>query len=784
MGRVRQACTGLRDRFTASDPGLIRLLAALQTIGTIVLSLAVLAALHAPVMLLVVTAVTGLATSFAVTGPRLRDQAATLALGLPAALLSVTLAALLLSHRVAADLVFVALIFAAVYVRRYGPRGSGPGIIAFQLYFVAQFVQVGPAQLPALYGAVTAAFAAAAVMRFGLLRVTPERTLDRLRRAFRVRLGRVLGAQAELVAEARTGTPPAERDVGELHRSIARLHACALMIQGRLETGTADACAASLVQRRIAEAEIGAERLGVLLLRALEPGGGGADHTLVLHLPDHLASPAAARPLPHPPDADAAALGTLERELRALRLLAGRTAEERQGTGHAAVRNRLLGYRDDVRLPQDASPPVQDAFRAVGELSRAVLGLNLALAEDAEDPADDSPETVRSREELEAEDVSLSAAEEAEAAEEEPRGLDRPSTRAAFQVSAGSALAMLGGELLSPQRWYWAVLTCWVVFVNTSSTGEILVKGSRRLFGTAVGVVAGLALAVPLGGEPWPAFALVVVCIFGTSFTAPLSQTLMSFFVTLMLALLYTLLHTFSAAVLVLRIEETALGAACGLAAALLVLPVRTRRRTDEQLREVLERLDDVLTASAARLGGTARPPGAPGGGLPDGDLLDLARALDTALDGLRASVMPLTHPVSPLRTRRRNARYVMGLLETCAYHARSLAATAEQVPGQLRIGADPRLAGAAGRISRNLRALARRMEGTGGRPPALESGPNVAAALGPQAGGTVALRVLRHLQRLDEGVLGLARPLGCTTAPEDAAAGARPGRPPQDVPA
>ena len=67
-------------------------------------------------------------------------------------------------------------------------------------------------------------------------------------------------------------------------------------------------------------------------------------------------------------------------------------------------------------------------------------------------------------------------------------------------------------------------------------------------------------------------------------FSAPLSYALMSFFVTAMLGLLYTLLNTYSVAVLVLRIEETALGAVCGIIAAVLVLPVHTDRRTDELL--------------------------------------------------------------------------------------------------------------------------------------------------------------------------------------------------------
>lgn len=758
MGRrVRQAWAGLWDRFTAADPGLIRLLAAANTVGAIVLLLAVLAALHTPVVLLVVGAVTALACSFAMGEPRLRDQATTLALGLPTALLTVTLATLLVSHRVVADVVFVGLIFAAVYVRRFGQRGTGLGIIAFQLFFVSQFVQARPVMLPQLYGVLATAFAATAVVRFGLLRTTPERTLRRLQRAFRARLGRVLEAQARAAQQGAEGPLP-ERTVGELHRSTARLHECALMIQSRLEIGTSDPATAALLQRRIAEAEIAAERQGVLLLRALEQGGERADHTLTLLLPGPVPGAATPPPVPEGERRDAAALRTLERELHALRLLIGRPAPQRRGTGAAVVRNRLLGYRDDQRLPE-AAPAVQDAFRAVGELARAMLGLHLALARDGESP-DDSPETVRSREELEAEDVSLSAAgREPAGAEPERTGLRRPTTRAACQVSVGSALAILGGELLSPQRWYWAVLTCWVVFINTSSTGEILIKGYRRLIGTVVGVVAGLLLAVPVGGDPRLAFTLVIVCIFGMTFTAPLSYTLMSFFVTMMLGLLYTLLHTFSAAVLVLRIEETALGAACGLIAALVVFRVDTGERTDQLLAKVLARLDDALGASVARLSGDSTDPAA-------GDLLTVARELDTALDALRSAVTPLTHPVSPLRARRRNARYIMGLLETCAYHVRSLAAVAEQLPDCLRIGADPRLAGAAGRIRRNLVTLGCCAGGRSERRPFLETGPNIAVLLGPGADGTVALRVLRHLQRLDEAILGLARPLGLSTAP------------------
>lgn len=335
------------------------------------------------------------------------------------------------------------------------------------------------------------------------------------------------------------------------------------------------------MQRRIADAEIAAERLGVLILTARS--AERAD-TLTLHLPN-APVPAASDRLQAQDDTAA----TLRRDLEALRLLVLRPVAEDRGTGVAHVRNRLLGYRDEENLPR-ASAAVQDVFRGIGETGRSVLGLRLAL-DGPQDESDDTPSTTRSREELDAEDIAIAREEEDGEDAHGPTGWKRPTTRTAVQVSVGSALAIVGGEFLSSQRWYWAVLTCWVVFLNTASTGEILVKGYRRLLGTVLGVVAGALLASLVGSHTWTAFALVLLFIFAMFFTAPLSYALMSFFVTAMLGLLYTLLNTYSTGVLVLRIEETALGATCGVIAAALVLPVNTDRRTDELLATVLKRL-------------------------------------------------------------------------------------------------------------------------------------------------------------------------------------------------
>ncbi|MFF5313557.1 FUSC family protein [Streptomyces massasporeus] len=732
----------LRDRIAASDPGLLRLTAGLRTVGAIALTLAVLSLLGADVHILVAGAIAAMVATFAIREKQLGAQAVTLALGLPVALASVSLSAVLNTRVVVGDAFFVVLIFCAVYGRRFGDRGTALGLIGFQVYFLSLFVGATVDTLPELCGAMAVAFCSSALMRFAVVPATPTGVLLRLRLAFRARLAQLVSAQLELL-----DAPAEEMDkaLKALRDGTARLHETAMMIQGQLEEGTPDESAARLVQRRIADAEIAAERLGLLLLTART--AERAD-TLTLHLPG---APAPTIAGPDMPDEAGA---TLRRDLLALHTLVLRAGSGDTGTGLAHVRNRLLGYRDEENLPP-ASAAVQDVFRGIGESARSVLGLRIAL-DGPPDESDDSPATARSREELDAEDAAIDGGGE-EAEQEEETGLRRPTTRAAVQVAVGSSLAIVGGELLSTQRWYWAVLTCWIVFINTSSTGEILVKGYRRLLGTVFGVVAGIVLAGLVGNHTWTAFALVLVLIFAMFYSAPLSYTLMSFFVTAMLGLLYTLLHTYSLDVLVLRIEETALGAACGVVAAALVLPVQTDRRTNELLGTVLERLAEVTEAAVGQLSGG-----------PADELLDKARDLDQALADLRAATQPLTHPVTPLRTRRNTARYVVALLETCAYHARTLAATAELLPTHPSIAADPRLRGAAGRTVRNIEAIAARVadEHADAR---VETGPSIASLLGSDAGtpryGRITDRVLRHLERLDEAVVGLARPLGVPVA-------------------
>ncbi|MEV4331328.1 FUSC family protein [Streptomyces sp. NPDC049597] len=271
------------------------------------------------------------------------------------------------------------------------------------------------------------------------------------------------------------------------------------------------------------------------------------------------------------------------------------------------------------------------------------------------------------------------------------RGLARPTTRQAFQATAACALALAAGQLVSGDRWYWAVGTAWWIFVNTASRGETLIRGFRRVVGTVTGIVAGLLVAVPVAGAPGPTAVLVAVCVFGIFYTAAPSYSWMMFFVTVMAGLLYGLLGVLHPGLLLLRLEETAVGALSAALAVALVLPVTTHTATDAWIRRAVRCVHDCTTTAARRLAGDERADPAP-----------LAAELELLLGRVRLSLAPLVHPLSPLRARKARARRVIELLDACAREVRGLAAVAADP----QASHDARLAAACGRVEAAAHAL------------------------------------------------------------------------------
>ncbi|MEV8531630.1 FUSC family protein [Streptomyces sp. NPDC051211] len=307
-------------------------------------------------------------------------------------------------------------------------------------------------------------------------------------------------------------------------------------------------------------------------------------------------------------------------------------------------------------------------------------------------------------------------------------GLARPTTRQAFQATAACAFALTVGQLLSEDRWYWAVGTAWWIFVNTASRGETLVRGFRRVVGTVTGIAAGLLIAVPLHGAAAPTAALVAVCVFGIFYTAAPSYSWMMFFVTVMAGLLYGLLGVLHPGLLLLRFEETALGALGAALAVTLVLPVTTHAANDAWIQRALHCVRAATAASLQRLAGDDEADPAPH-----------AAELELLLGRVRMALAPLVHPLSPLRARKARARQVLALLDDCAREVRGLAAVAADP----QASHDARLAAACWRVEAAVEAL------TGDGTPAA-----------PQSRPTADAPALAHLHGLEHALAALADPL------------------------
>ena len=147
------------------------------------------------------------------------------------------------------------------------------------------------------------------------------------------------------------------------------------------------------------------------------------------------------------------------------------------------------------------------------------------------------------------------------------------------------------------------------------------------------------------------------------------SPGLQAFWITAVLALLYGLIGQFSVETLVLRVEETAVGAALGMLAGFLVLPTGTRAAFGQALDAMVDAVHAVLDAAVDRLLG--RPVAAAP--------VELARDMDAALVVLRQRGRPLDSPFPSRRGRSSYAR-ALRVFGSVDHYARLLARLSDTV--------------------------------------------------------------------------------------------------------
>ncbi|WP_284749826.1 FUSC family protein [Amycolatopsis sp. RTGN1] len=674
--------TAALDRLAAADPGLVRLRLAGSAVLGIVLAVTALLPAHVPLTVMLVGAIAAMMTAFTVNDPTPGSQAVTLVLAFLTGAASITVASLGSALPPMDSIVFVLLIFVAVYAQRFGARGTALGSIGFFLFFFPMFLQAHLTQVPQLLMALGVGVLANAVVRFVLLRHNAEAEFLRVRRAFRARLAAVVRA-----TEAHLAVGGSERTRKQLRSTLARLHECVLLIEDAAPD-VVDARAADRLRRRAIEVELALEWLVSTVQRTC------SDELTAEVRDDLIARLARFRAL-------------MERDPRELPLIS-QTGEY----------SRMLV--EGSRIDEHAAP---------GDGVRKALA-ELALADDRAQRAAAPESTVDPLDEEDDEPTPAFAYDNR--------------TRSAIQAVVGGGLAVVGGELVSHQRWYWAVLTVFVVFIGASSAGATFVKGVRRLGGTLIGIVGGVLLALLVAGSTPATLALILVCVFGMVYTARVSQVVMAFFITSMLGLLYSLLGTFSLEVLWIRVAETAVGAAAGILAAVVIVPVRTRSVMLDDIGAVLDELAEFLEHTRDLLAGEENV-----------NIIELSRDLDRAVEQVRTTIEPLTHPVNLRSARRDYGWHVLTTLETIAFRARHVAARAQ--PGQLAGENADRLRQFTGRLLANIDVLRKALDAPGGPTPGTlvrDDGTPVSDRI-EQAETRAVLSSLSHL---DEALVSLGR--------------------------
>ncbi|WP_130290978.1 FUSC family protein [Pseudonocardia sediminis] len=529
--------------------------------------------------------------------------------------------------------VFVVVMFLAVFVRRWGPAFFNYGFMAWMGYFFASFLHPSWSMMPMIVGATVVGTAWVLLLSITLLNTHAPRTLRRVVRAFDARARAVARAGSDLLTHADRpdvdGGRARRRARRALGRRQTRLAEVALMVEAwSAERGALpEGWSGPALRRRLIDAQQAVDGI-VAGADSLAAGGSPLAGRAAVLL-DRMA---------RRDDAGAE---------RAARELADATGDD-TGTpppGRLAARHLAAAASEFVALARIAEAPPGTA--EVDDFEPAV-GLAMGHLPGSPAVALDVPVHVRWWNPLAKLDMT---------------------TRQAIQVAVAGTLAILVGRELSDTRYYWAVIAVFVMFTGTGTRSETFLKGVNRLVGTLLGLFASIWLAGVTAGSTTAVLVTIVACMFVGFYMFRISYGFMIFCITIMVGQLYSALHEFSNALLVLRLEETAVGALIGFAVAVLVLPLGTRHTVRTVRGALFTALSELLVAVAQRLETGRIEPAEDG---TPRDLDGLARGLDDRFRRLALVARPLTRPLvwghSPSQTRHR-----LALLAAAVTHARAL---------------------------------------------------------------------------------------------------------------
>ena len=207
-------------------------------------------------------------------------------------------------------------------------------------------------------------------------------------------------------------------------------------------------------------------------------------------------------------------------------------------------------------------------------------------------------------------------------------------TRTAIQMGVAVGIAIVLGDLLSEKRFYWAVIAAFITFMGANNAGEQSRKALHRVAGTVVGIAVGSLLAQAVGHDTYSSLAVILIAMFFAAYLLRISYAFMVIGITVMVSQLYVHLGEFSNSLLLVRLEETAIGAGVAIAVVALVFPLRTSRVLSVALRDHVQALARLVDRATGCLLGRENDT--------ETTLREDARALDASYQALIATAQPL----------------------------------------------------------------------------------------------------------------------------------------------
>ncbi len=199
----------------------------------------------------------------------------------------------------------------------------------------------------------------------------------------------------------------------------------------------------------------------------------------------------------------------------------------------------------------------------------------------------------------ETEEAPAQPAAVASAVARPPSGLS-PAKRLVLQGLVGVSLANLIDLAFDMEHGYWATITAFMIL--SGSLGETLLRGQRRILGTAIGVMTAMTYVWLLGDRAnglltgLAVAALFVVIVIVQRYWGAAAVGI-GF---LVIALLH-LVEDLTLAAMFARIYETLIGAAIGIAVARLVLPLHLGRQLRRELKAWLAAAAEQLSQLGRR---------------------------------------------------------------------------------------------------------------------------------------------------------------------------------------